>query len=239
MSSALAGKTALVTGASRGIGLAIAEALAEAGCAVLMTARSVPALRKIEKKYQARGLRVRAIGCDIRLEKEVGKLFAAMKRGFGNLDIFVNNAGVAGPTARIEETQTDDWRDVMGTNLDGLFFCTRAALPLMNDGGVIVNNLSIAAQQPFAGMGAYVAAKHGALGFTKVLREQVRERGIRVVALLPGAVDTEIWQQFWPEAPRKKMISARAVAEAVVYAVSQPAGVAINELHIGPVAGTL
>ena len=109
----------------------------------------------------------------------------------------------------------------------------------MRAGGTIVNNLSVAALQPFAGMAAYNASKFGALGFTKALREDLRKRGIRVVALLPGATDTDIWGQFWPEAPKEKMISARTVAQAVLHAVSVPANTLIEEIRIGPAAGVL
>jgi NAD(P)-dependent dehydrogenase (short-subunit alcohol dehydrogenase family) len=131
------------------------------------------------------------------------------------------------------------WKDVIDTNLTGTFLVTQAALPLMRAGGTIVNNLSVAAVQPFAGMSAYNASKFGALGFTHALREDLRKRGIRVLALLPGATDTEIWSQFWPGAPREKMISAETVAQAVLHAVSAPANTAIEEIRIGPSAGVL
>jgi NAD(P)-dependent dehydrogenase (short-subunit alcohol dehydrogenase family) len=133
----------------------------------------------------------------------------------------------------------ETWKEVIDTNLTGTFLVTRAALPLMRAGGTIVNNLSVAAVQPFAGMAAYNASKFGALGFTHALREDLRKRGIRVLALLPGATDTEIWGQFWPDAPRKKMISAETVAQAVLHAVSAPANATIEEIRIGPAAGVL
>jgi short-subunit dehydrogenase len=110
---------------------------------------------------------------------------------------------------------------------------------MMPAGSTIVNNLSIAALQPFAGMAAYNASKFGAMGFTQALREDLRSRGIRVLALLPGATDTDIWAQFWPDAPRRKMISAESVAAAVLHAVSAPAETAIEEIRIGPTAGVL
>src|SRR5258708_36699019 len=107
----------------------------------------------------------------------------------------------------------------------------------MSAGSTIVNNLSVAAVTPFAGMSAYNASKFGALGFTNVLREEVSKRGIRVVALLPGAVDTEIWEQFWPQAPRERVISADTVAQAVFHAVSSPAEAGAEEQRISPTAG--
>jgi short-subunit dehydrogenase len=112
-------------------------------------------------------------------------------------------------------------------------------LSLMQSGGTIVNNLSVAAIQPFAGMSAYNASKYGAYGFTQALREDLRKSGIRVLALLPGATDTDIWGQFWPNAPREKMVSPRTVAEAVVHAVSTPANISIDEIRLGPASGVL
>jgi NAD(P)-dependent dehydrogenase (short-subunit alcohol dehydrogenase family) len=146
---------------------------------------------------------------------------------------------VAHALAPVEKLSIAAWQDVIATNLTGTFLVTRAALPLMHAGGTIVNNLSIAALQVFSGMSAYNASKAGALGFTNVLREELRAKGIRVLALLPGATDTEIWQQFWPDAPRERMVSTDAVAEAVLLAVKTPANTAIEEIRLGPTAGAL
>jgi NAD(P)-dependent dehydrogenase (short-subunit alcohol dehydrogenase family) len=133
----------------------------------------------------------------------------------------------------------ETWKEVIDINLTGTFLVTRGALPFMRAGGSIVNNLSVAALQPFAGMAAYNASKFGALGFTQALREDLRKRGIRVLALLPGATDTDIWDQFWAGAPKGKMISAETVAEAVLHAVSAPANTSIDEIRIGPASGVL
>ena len=133
----------------------------------------------------------------------------------------------------------ESWEEVVATNLTGMFLVTRAALPLMNRGGAIVNNLSIAAQRVFPGSSAYNASKHGALGFTNTLREELREPGIRVIALLAGATDTAMWNTLWPDAPRRKMMSASTVAEAVVRALTLPLESTLEELRILPRAGTL
>jgi NAD(P)-dependent dehydrogenase (short-subunit alcohol dehydrogenase family) len=129
--------------------------------------------------------------------------------------------------------------EVIDTNLTGMFLVTRAALPLMKRGGTIMNNLSIAAKRVFPGSSAYNASKHGALGFTNTLREELRDQGIRVIALLPGATDTAIWKTLWPEAPRKKMMSPKTVAEAAVNALTLPADSTVEELTIMPSAGAL
>lgn len=109
----------------------------------------------------------------------------------------------------------------------------------MSPGAVIVNNLSVAAHQPFTGMSAYSASKAGALALTNTLREELRGQGIRVLGLIPGAVDTDIWQQFWPEAPREKMVSTEDVARAVVLALAMPKNTSVDEIRIGPASGTL
>jgi NAD(P)-dependent dehydrogenase (short-subunit alcohol dehydrogenase family) len=120
-----------------------------------------------------------------------------------------------------------------------MFLVTRAALPLMKRGASIVNNLSVSAKGVFPGMSAYNASKHGAAGFTNTLREELREQGIRVIGLYPGATDTDIWKQFRPEAPRKRMMKAETIAEAVLFAVSLPPEATVEELVIAPTRGAL
>lgn len=237
--NALQGKLALVTGASRGIGLAIADALAAAGCNLCITACHETTLRKAAEKLSAKNVRVLRKACDVADPASVHELFQSVKKQFSQIDILINNAGIAHPLAVVEKLDWEVWQQVLQVNLSGLFLVTRSALPLMKVGSTIVNNLSVASKEVFKGMSAYCASKFGALGFTGTLREEVRERGIRVVALIPGAVDTEIWQQFWREAPRERMLSPETIAQAVVHAVTLPREAVISELMIGPVAGTL
>jgi len=141
--------------------------------------------------------------------------------------------------APVDKLSVADWKQVIDTNLTGMFLCTRAALPLMRAGGTIVNNLSVAATQPFEGMAAYNASKYGALGFTNVLREELRKHEIRVLALIPGPTDTAIWDQFWKDAPRDKMVSPDTVAEVVLQAVKLPSNTTIEEIRMRPTIGSL
>lgn len=232
------GKVAVITGGSRGIGLAMAKAFTDAGYKVVIighnSARLEKAIQDLNRGPQAQGLL-----CDVRDAASVAKAFRNIAETHPSIHVLVNNAGIAHALAPVEELPIATWREVIDTNLTGTFLVTRAALPLMQAGSTVVNNLSVAAVQPFAGMSAYNASKFGAMGFTQALREDVCKKGIRVLALLPGATDTDIWQQFWPDAPREKMISPDTVAQAVVHAVAAPANTAIEEIRIGPAAGVL
>lgn len=232
-------KLALITGGSRGIGLAIAKAFAGAGYNVIITSRDDARLKQAVDEAKGSAGSVKGLNCHVSDPSSVQKLFDEIRQRHGSIDVLVNNAGVAHELLTVEKLPLETWKEVIDTNLTGTFLVTQAALPLMNAGSTIVNNLSVAALQPFAGMSAYNASKFGALGFTKALREELRKHGIRVLALIPGATDTEMWQQFWPEAPRAKMISPGTVAEAVLHAVSAPREATIEEIHIGPSAGVL
>ncbi|HEU5399894.1 MAG TPA: SDR family NAD(P)-dependent oxidoreductase [Terriglobales bacterium] len=235
----LKGKVVLVTGGSRGLGKAIAEALTAGGCEVVITGRDERALAESSAAITRGGGTVFARHCDVRSPESVATLATAIRKQFGRIDILVNNAGIAHALANVDQLPVEAWREVIDTNLTGLFLVTRAALPLMHPGSTIINNLSISAKAVFPGMAAYNASKHGALGFTDTLREELRPRGIRVIALLPGATDTEIWRQFWPEAPREKMMSPQSVADAVVAALRLPGNATVSQIEITPTGGAL
>jgi len=234
-----AGKVAVVTGASRGIGKAIAAELARVGCSVVLASRThattSPAPGALSGTQRAV---VQSVVTDVRDPDSVAELFAKVKHEFGRLDVLVNNAGIIHALVPVDEITVEVWNDVIATNLNGMFYCTRAALPLMRRGSVIVNNLSIAAITAFPGLAAYDASKHGALGFTNTLREDLRERGIRVLAVIEGATDTEIWEQFMPKADRTKMMTPEAIASAVLQAISLPLEAPVEEIRLMPFSGT-
>ena len=232
-------RVALVTGATRGIGLAIAQALAAQDCNLVLAGRNQQALRRISRELASAKIRILAQPCDLRDPQSIDDLFRATRHQFKRLDILVNNAGIAHANLTVDKLPLPLWKDVIETNLTGTFLVTQAALAIMKRGGTIVNNLSIAANQVFAGSAAYVASKHGALGFTNTLRDELRPRGIRVIALLPGATNTDIWKSFWPQAPRKKMLSPATVATAVVSAILLPPNATVETLEILPTAGLL
>ncbi len=241
---ALSGRLALITGANRGIGLAVAQALAREGCNLIITGRDERALDKARAQLEKlqpgkRNAYVLAQSSDVRSPVSVDFLFALVRGLHKPLDILINNAGIAHPNRIVSELPYPTWMEVIDTNLNGLFLVTQAALAVMKRGCTIVNNLSIAADRVFPGSAAYNASKHGALGFTNTLREELRPKGIRVIALMPGATDTAIWDAMWPKAPRRKMMSAQTVARTVVNALLLPDNTTVEKIVVMPSAGTL
>ena len=242
----LSGRLALITGANRGIGLAIARALAFEGCNLVITGRDERALakarielEKLQRENLPSNLQVLAQCCDVRSPDSVDYLFTLVRGLRKPLDILINNAGIGHPNRAVGELPYPTWMEVIDTNLNGLFLVTQAALAVMKRGSTIVNNLSIAAERVFPGSAAYNASKHGALGFTDTLREELRPKGIRVIALMPGATDTAIWDTLWPEAPRRKMMSAEAIARMVVSALLLPENTTAEKIVLRPSIGTL
>jgi NAD(P)-dependent dehydrogenase (short-subunit alcohol dehydrogenase family) len=241
----LLGKVAVVTGGSRGIGYAIARTLAAEGCSVVITGRnqstldeSAAGIRK-SLRGQSKAVQILPVVCDVRNADSVSAAFNAIKKALGKIEVLVNNAGITQPTVAVEETTLELWRDVIDTNLTGIFLCTRAALPMMHAGGTIINNLSAAAEQVFPKYATYSAAKRGALGFTLSLREELIPRGIRVMALMPGATSTDMWDQIMPDAPRDRMIDVDSIAQTVLYAVLLRPNVNPSQIRLDPTAGAL
>jgi NAD(P)-dependent dehydrogenase (short-subunit alcohol dehydrogenase family) len=235
----LANRLALISGANSGIGFAIALALAGEGCDLVITGRDEKKLARACRKIEKLGVRVLAQTCDVRHPDSIDYLFVLVRSLRRPLDFLINNAGIGQPNRTVGNLPYPMWRDVIDTNLTGMFLMTQAGLAVMKRGSTIVNNLSIAADRVFPGSAAYNASKHGALGFTDTLREDLRPKGIRVIALMPGAVDTEIWKTLWPKAPRQKMMSASTVARTVVNALLLPANSTVEKLVIMPLCGAL
>jgi NAD(P)-dependent dehydrogenase (short-subunit alcohol dehydrogenase family) len=228
----LTGKVAVVTGGSRGIGLAVAEALVDRGAAVVIAARRPADLEKATAALAARGHgAVRGVAADVRSEADCDTLVAAAVEAFGRLDILINNAGV-GEFVNVEEMTTDVWRAQLATNLDGVFFCCRAAIPhLKRSQGWIINVASLAARNPFAGGAAYNASKFGLLGFTEALMLEVRHNGVRVACVMPGSVATEFGSEAggagWKLHPED-------VARAVVDLLGYPARALPSRVELRP-----
>jgi NAD(P)-dependent dehydrogenase (short-subunit alcohol dehydrogenase family) len=194
----LDGKVAIVTGGSRGIGRSIAAALLAVGARVAISGRSGSTLKEAEAALAEGNAAGRAGGsllavqADVANEQDAAKLINQTVERFGGLDILINNAGI-GRFANIAEMSTEDWHAVMGTNVTGVFFCTRAALPHLKQrgGGYIINISSLASKNAFAGGGAYCASKAALNSFTETLMLETRHDNIRVSDVLPGSVLTE------------------------------------------------
>jgi NAD(P)-dependent dehydrogenase (short-subunit alcohol dehydrogenase family) len=221
------------------MGLAIARALARQGCNLVITGRDERALAKAVRELHKFGIQVLAQACDVRSPDSVDYLFAVVRGLRTPLDILINNAGIAHANRSVGELPYPTWCEVIDTNLTGLFLVTQAALAVMKRGGTIVNNLSIAAERVFPGSAAYNASKHGALGFTDTLREELRPKGIRVISLMPGPTDTAIWETMWPRAPRRKMMSSETVAQMVVNALLLPENSSAEKIVLLPTGGAL
>ncbi len=192
MKDAIRDRVAIVTGSTKGIGLAIAHALLQEGAKVVISARNEAEVAAVVADL-AKSHKGRVIGrvCDVRREAEVADLFDAADKEWGGLDFLVNNAGI-GLFKNVEEITLEEWNAVIETNLTGVFLCTRAAIPRMRNrgGGYVVNISSLAGKNAFPAGGAYNTSKFGLNGFSEAVMQEVRYDGIRVSYVMPGSVNT-------------------------------------------------
>lgn len=243
MADRLAGQVALVTGASSGIGRAVALALAQEGAAVAVAARRTDRLEELRAELVAVGVPVLVLELDVADEAACRDAVARTVAELGGLDILVNNAGVM-LLGTVEGADTEDWRRMMGTNVLGLMYLTHAALPhLLERRGVLVQMSSTAGRTARAGVAAYNASKWAVNAFSEGLRQEVTTRGVRVVVVEPGIVQTELRDHITQPTARERIQASAAairqlqpedIAAAVVYAVTQPEHVAVNEILVRP-----
>jgi 3-oxoacyl-[acyl-carrier protein] reductase len=229
----LDGQVALITGSSRGIGLAIARRLGQLGARVSLCARQKADLERAASELRAAGIMVLASPADVTRADEVSRLVDETQRTLGPVDILVNNAGVGifGPF----HLQTDEnWNRVLDTNLKSVFLTSRAVAPEMirRKSGHMINISSLAGKSTFANGAIYCASKWGLLGLTGCMAEELRAHGIRVSAICPGTVATE----FSPHVGKdpSKMLQPDDVAHAVAALVTQSPGSFISEVQIRP-----
>lgn len=219
----LNGKTAIVTGAGRGIGRAIARRLAAAGANVVLAARSAEPLNESRRLITDSGGIAVAVPTDVSRADEVDRLIEETRSRFGGVDVLVNNAGTA-TLATIEQMEPPVFDAIIATNVRSVYLCSRAVWPLMVEagGGVILNLSSVAADDPFPGFAAYGAAKAFVKTYTKALAAEGSEHGIRVHAIAPGAVDTPMLRGPFPDFPTDKTLLPDEVA-ALAELLLQPA----------------
>ena len=240
MSKALSGKVALITGAGRGIGRAIALAFAEEGAAVALVARSRADLAGVAAEIRERGGRALAVPADVTQDAAVESAVESVAGELGRLDILVTSAGTAS-FAPVADSKPGDWDAMLALNLRAVMVCCRAALPTMmrQRSGTILNLASIAAKRVLPGSAVYTATKMAVVGFSRVLAEELRPHGVRVGVLVPGAVDTPLWDSLGSSPPRDKMLRPEDVARAAVLMAALPPHASLEELTLLPAGGIL
>lgn len=230
----LKGKVAIVTGSTRGIGRAIAQELAASGCNVVVSSRHAEASSKVADEINAAGS-AQAIGvaCDVSSSTACENLIRAAVDRFGRLDILINNAGIGG-FRTVEEMTAEQWDAIIGTNLNGLFYCTHAALPhLKKAGGSWVINIgSLAGKNAFATGSAYNASKFGLIGFSEALMQEVRQDGVRVSYIMPGSVATDFDGSGTPSATW--MIQPEDIARIVMDLLAMPDRTLPSRVEVRP-----
>jgi NAD(P)-dependent dehydrogenase (short-subunit alcohol dehydrogenase family) len=235
------GKAALVTGAASGIGRATALAFARDGAAVAVADVAKDANDTTAQMINDQGGRALAITCDVTSDDDVRAALDTMLGEFGRLDIAFNNAGVEQPVKPLTEITPDEWDRVMSISLKGAYTCMKHQIPLMlrDGGGAIVNTSSGAGIKDFKGQAAYAAAKHGIIGLTKSAALDYADAGIRINAICPGIIDTEMMQRFTggtsqgrqsviDQEPIGRMGTPEEIASAVLWLCSDEAAFTIG-----------
>ncbi len=231
-------RVVVITGAGRGIGRATAEAFAQHGTHVVVAARSQAELAATAEAVRAGGGEATSVPCDVTAEPHVKRLVMAAAGITGRIDIVVCNAGVAAVAPFTQLTMTD-WEQTLRVTLTGTFLVCKHAVAHMQSGGQLFTLGSIAGRIGFPHWSAHSAAKFGVLGFSEAIRAELRQRGIRVTAVIPGAVNTPLWDTVPGVWSRANMLQPADVARAIVRAAAEPPHVSVDEIVLGHIAGVL
>ena len=216
----LEGKVAMITGASQGLGRALALAYAKEGAQVVVNSRSEESIRPVAEEAESTSAEVLALAADVSKSADVEKLVGAAVERFGKIDVLVNNAGVLGPRVAIVEYPEDEWRQVIDANLTGPFLVSKAVIQHMPEGGSIVNVVSGVSIEGRPEWGAYAVSKFGVEGLTQILAAELEERGIRVNAVDPGGMRTEMRAAAYPEEDPMTRITPEENTEVFLYLAS-------------------
>jgi NADP-dependent 3-hydroxy acid dehydrogenase YdfG len=234
--SILAGQTAIVTGASSGIGMAVARLLFSEGCSVAVVGRNGDRLKPAVKGIASD--RYLIVECDVRDDVAVSAMVASVEQVWGRVDILINSAGLF-QTAPLAETTNALWDDMWQTNVNGTFYPTRAVVPgmLKRGTGTIVVMSSVAAHRAYSGNAAYSASKYAVTGFARALSSEVRRKGVRVINVMPGPVNTPIWGEKDTPMARDEMLTAQEVAQATINAMTVSGTQVIEDVLLLPQRG--
>jgi NAD(P)-dependent dehydrogenase (short-subunit alcohol dehydrogenase family) len=216
----LESKVAMVTGASQGLGRALALAYAKEGAQVVINSRSEESIRPVAEEVESTGAEVLALAADVSKSVDVEKMVDAAVERFGRVDVLVNNAGVLGPRVAIAEYPEGEWRRVIDANLTGPFLVSKAVTEHMPEGGSIVNVVSGVSVEGRARWGAYSVSKFGVEGLTQILAAELEERGIRANAVDPGGMRTEMRAAAYPEEDPMTRITPEENTDVFVYLAS-------------------
>ena len=216
----LGDKVTLITGASQGLGRALALAFAEEGARVVVNARSDESVRPVAGEVEGAGAEVLAVAADVSREAEVERLVRETVERFGRIDVLVNNAGLLGPRVRVEDYPEDEWRRVIDANLTGPYLVSKAAIPHLSEGGSIINVVSGVSVEGRAQWGAYSVSKFGVEGLTQILASELAERGIRVNAVDPGGMRTDMRAAAYPEEDPQTRITPEENTAVFLYLAS-------------------
>jgi NAD(P)-dependent dehydrogenase (short-subunit alcohol dehydrogenase family) len=233
-------KSAVITGGGSGVGRAIALKLAQQGWRVAIVGRTLATLQETQRLASSHASRFIVHVCDIGSPRSVGALGTALLAEFGSIDVLVNAAGTNAPRRSLEVLSQEDYETMIGTNLNGAYYCVQAFLPQMRSrqSGTIINIVSDAGKQasPKAGP-AYVMSKFGLAGLTQSINAEERAHGVRACAIFPGDIDTPLLNKR-PQAPnaaaRAKMMRAEDVADCALFCIQMPDHVIVEEMLVRP-----
>ena len=233
MAGQLAGKVAIVTGASRGIGRAISLALAKESSIVVLAARSIQQLQITAEQVTLAGGTAHVVHVELTEEQSICNLIQVVNEKLGRLDILVNNAGVT-HSAQLEQTSTEDWQRCISINARAPFILCREALPLLKKSpeAYIINISSVVGIKGYPLQSAYTASKHALRGMTMSLAEELRGTNVRVHLLCPGGVDTDMVSRVRPDIAKDELIKPEEIAELVLYLLTHKGNAVVDELRI-------
>jgi len=229
----LKNRVALVTGASRGIGRGISLMLADSGVHVILTARSMDKLQKVKEEITSRGGNATVIPADIAKEQDIKTLFKIIKDKFGRLDIVINNAGI-GIWGNLVDFSIEDFDKIMNINVRGTYLCCQQAMKMMipQKNGYIINISSVVGFKGYPNQSAYTASKHAIMGLTKSLAVEAQEHNIRISAILPGGVETDLSFKARPDLDRSLLILPEDIAKTVLYLLSLSDRAMVDQIFV-------